>query len=178
MPNADTFSIKPIREFVKRNLGPAKVVVDPFARNAKVGTVTNDLNPETSAEYHMDALDFLDMLAERRVVADAVILDPPYTPRQVAEVYQAVGREVTKPDTAMQVVFGARKRADAILRPGGVVLSFGHTGSGMGKANGYEEVEVLVVRHGGMHHATICVAERKVNQRLTAFQEVADGAPA
>lgn len=175
MPSAETFSIAPIREFIRRNLGAARVIVDPFARNSRVGTITNDLNPATTAEHHMDALDFLDMLRERGVVADAVLLDPPYSPRQVREVYQSVGREVTKPDTAMRVLWGARERADLILRPGGVVLSFGWSGSGMGARNGYVEVETMYVRHGGLHNLTACVAERKSRQRLDAFaiEEVA-----
>ena len=51
MPNAETFSIKPIKKFVHRYTYGDKVIVDPFARNSKMGTITNDLNPETDAQY-------------------------------------------------------------------------------------------------------------------------------
>ena len=62
MPSADTFSIKPIGEFVKRYI-QSGVSVDPFARNGTLATITNDINPNTSAQYHMDAIEFLDMYA-------------------------------------------------------------------------------------------------------------------
>lgn len=62
MPNADTFSVKPIGEFVQRYLAASKVSVDPFARNKRWATHTNDLNPETAAEHHMDAQAFLEHL--------------------------------------------------------------------------------------------------------------------
>lgn len=62
MPNADTFSVKPIGEFVQRYLATSRVSVDPFARNKRWATHTNDLNPATEAEHHMDAEAFLVML--------------------------------------------------------------------------------------------------------------------
>ena len=62
MPNAATFSIKPIKEFVERNIQEKEIILDPFARDCKYGTVTNDLNPEFDTDFHMDALDFLKML--------------------------------------------------------------------------------------------------------------------
>ena len=68
MPNHETFSIKPINEFVRKHL--SGVSVDPFARNKDWFTYTNDLNPETSAQYHMDAVEFLEMLKEKNVFVD------------------------------------------------------------------------------------------------------------
>ena len=66
MPNPDTFSIPPIGGFVKKYLSQSRVSVDPFARNKRWATYTNDLNPETEAEYHMKANDFLAMLVEQK----------------------------------------------------------------------------------------------------------------
>ena len=48
MPNSQTFSMKPIKEFVEHWIGVAysaqdrnnPVVVDPFARDSKYGTIT------------------------------------------------------------------------------------------------------------------------------------------
>lgn len=68
MPTSDTFDCKPIGDFVRQYL--KGVSVDPFARNKRWATHTNDLNPETAAEYHMDAKDFLEMLAAKGVKAD------------------------------------------------------------------------------------------------------------
>ena len=59
MPNAETFSVKPIGEFVRRFLADAKVSVDPFARDRDWATYTNDINPSTKAQSHQDAEAFL-----------------------------------------------------------------------------------------------------------------------
>src|SRR5438094_521822 len=67
------------------------VVVDPFARDSHWGTITNDQNPDTEAEDHMEARDFLQMLADEKVKADAILFDPPYSPTQISEHYKALG---------------------------------------------------------------------------------------
>ena len=51
-PSAETFSIPPIHKFVSRWIHEPAVVVDPFSGNSGFGTLTNDLNPATTAEYH------------------------------------------------------------------------------------------------------------------------------
>ena len=64
-------------DLLDRWLDGRSVIVDPFARNCSRGTITNDLDPETQATHHSDAVEFLDMLIEDGIEADAVILDPP-----------------------------------------------------------------------------------------------------
>jgi hypothetical protein len=54
-----------------------------------------------------------------------------------------------------------RDAAHDILRPGGIVLSFGWNSTGMGVGRGYEMFDMLIVCHGGAHNDTICIAERK-----------------
>lgn len=66
----------------------APIILDPFARNCKWGTATNDIDPSTSAEYHMDALDFLRSIPFTDW-ADCVIFDPPFSARQAQEKYEA-----------------------------------------------------------------------------------------
>ena len=51
MPNKKTFSIRPIRELIDKYREEGMVIVDPFARNSDIGTITNDLDPETKAMY-------------------------------------------------------------------------------------------------------------------------------
>ena len=62
MPNGNTFTIKPIKEFVEKEVGLGGVIVDPFANSCKYGTITNDLNPEFETTHHLDALEFLKSL--------------------------------------------------------------------------------------------------------------------
>lgn len=163
MPTADTFDCKPIGEFVGRYL--QGVSVDPFARNKRLATHTNDLNPTTSAEHHMDAEEFLKLLAGRGVQADCILLDPPYSPRQISECYAAAGLKAGMADTQNAALYArVRRAARALCKPGTMVLSFGWNSCGMG--DGFEREEILLVAHGGAHNDTICVAERMVIQQM------------
>ena len=158
MPNSDTFSVPAIGGFVRKYLQGSKESVDLFARNKRIARWTNDLNPKTAAEYHMDVLDFLRMLKAEGVKSDCVLFDPPYSPRQIAECYESVGIRVGKDAQRTCGWTKERKLIREILSVGAVVLSFGWNSVGMGK--GFAIEEVLIVCHGGGHNDTICMAER------------------
>ncbi len=166
MPNSDTFQVPCIGEFVRQYTRGASVIVDPFARNSSIGTITNDLSKDTAAQYHMDANDFMDMLIENGTLADVVIFDPPYSPRQISEVYQSVGRVVTTEDTQAATWSAWKDRICKLVKVGGVCLSFGWNSSGIGKGNLFRIDEILLVAHGGWHNDTICVAETKLSEQL------------
>jgi spermidine/putrescine-binding protein len=161
--NRDTLLNPPIKEWARFYLTRSTVSVDPFARNSSLANWTNDLNPETAANFHMDAFDFLLHLKKEGVTCDLCIFDPPYSRAQVKECYEGVGRHFGQADS--QGFTGNWKKErdalDSILAPGGVVLSFGWNSSGMTLARGYTLESVLLVCHGGAHHDTICIAERK-----------------
>ncbi len=162
MPSADTFSVRPIGEFVRDYLEKSRISVDPFARNKTWATFTNDLSPGTSAQYHMDAEDFCKKLHTDSVRADLGLFDPPYSPRQISEVYKSVGREVGMAGTQNGALYRrVRDALDNLIVPGGVVLSFGWNSAGMGVKRGYRIIEILLCAHGGGHNDTICVAEIK-----------------
>lgn len=161
MPNGDTFDIKPIGEFVKRYLSTSKVSVDPFARNKRWATHTNDLNPETQAEHHMDALEFLCMLRVTSVSPDLVIIDPPYSATQIKQCYEHIGMDRFY-RAGEQNWKKERDVVAEIVAMGGVVLSFGWNSQGVGINRGFELEEILLVNHGAAHNDTICIAERKV----------------
>jgi len=163
MPSRNTFSIPPIAEFVERYLSASERSVDPFARNFNGATITNDMNPNTLAEYHQKADDFLASL-EGRGLFDLVLFDPPYSLRQVKEVYSGMGIEkLTMAETQNVGRWTKEKNAiDKILAPGGYVLSFGWHSNGMGKKRNYRIEEILLVAHGSAHNDTICMAERKI----------------
>ena len=77
MPNSKTFQIKPITKLIHKYAYGK--IIDPFANNNKLATITNDLDPQYDTDYHMDALDFLKMFENESV--DTVLYDPPYSPR-------------------------------------------------------------------------------------------------
>ena len=162
MPNRDTFSIPSIGRFVKKYLLRSECSVDPFARNKRWATYTNDLNPATAAEYHMDSLDFLSMLKVDGIRPDLVIFDPPYNPAQAKECYEELGMCLPARVGKAAGVWAYEKAVvKEIMAPGGVFLWFGWNTCGMGKARGYRIEEIMLVSHGRGHHDTICMAERR-----------------
>lgn len=166
MPHSDTFSIPPIGDFVRKYLANSSVSIDPFSRNKEWATYTNDLNPDTSAQYHLDALEFLEGLAEQQVKADLVIFDPPYSPRQLTECYKQIGRKATMRDTQAKSWSDWKNAIGRVVTDNANVLSFGWNTVGMGKTRGFEIVEILIVCHGGQHNDTICMAEQRTQAKL------------
>jgi hypothetical protein len=164
MPNSNTFSVKPIYQLIQKYISNKGIVVDPFARNSpfKNICITNDLNPEFEADYHMDALDFLKTINR----ADMVLFDPPYSPRQVAECYKHTGKQVNMQTTQASFWGNIKKEIARIVDGDGVVISFGWNSGGIGSVSGFEILEILLVAHGGWHNDTICTVERKIQNEL------------
>lgn len=159
MPNSKTFSIPPIKALIEKYKEPNMVVVDPFSGGSEIGTITNDLDPDKPADFHMEATEFLRRLETGS--ADLVLYDPPYSPRQLSEVYKAFDLSVTMETT--QSSYWARQKAEIarICKPGGRVITFGWNSGGIGKRYGLTIEEILLVAHGGWHNDTICTVERK-----------------
>lgn len=165
MPNASTFSIKPIQAILKQHCTYG-LWLDPFARNSIIRTIapacewiTNDLNPTCASDTHMEALTFLQCFPASYV--DGVVYDPPYSPRQITECYQSIGKKATMQDT--QSAFWAKQKnhVSRIIRPGGLAIGFGWNTQGMGKGRGFELLEVHIIPHGGNHNDTLITIEQK-----------------
>lgn len=166
MPSPDTFSIAPIALLLTRWLSGRQCIVDPFARNSRLAHWANDLNPETAAASHMDAVDFLSELYDQNIEADSFLFDPPYSPRQISEVYSQIGRVCTMEDTQNSRLYKVVKdAADKIMQAGAIAICCGWNSAGMGTTRGYELLEVLIVPHGGAHNDTIVTVERKTATR-------------
>ena len=162
MPNSKTFSIKPIHELIKKHLTTG-VWVDPFVRDSPFKnemTFTNDLNADFEATSNVDALEFLQGIEDASI--DGVLFDPPYSPRQISECYQGVGRIVTQKDTQSSFWGNLKKEISRVVKPSGIVISCGWNSGGCGKSNGFEIIEVLLVPHGGWHNDTIVTVEGRV----------------
>lgn len=168
-PNSETFSLPPVARLLDKWLDGCGVIVDPFARNSKRATVTNDLNPGTSAQFHMLAEEFVE---QQQFNADAVLFDPPYSPRQIAEVYQQIGRKCGTEETQNARLYKRVKDGlDGMLKQDGIAICCGWNSMGFGLKRGYEMLEILIVPHGGAHNDTIVTVERK-NVVSTLFDEV------
>ena len=169
MPSRDTFAIKPIRELVGKYLynfhSAERMIIDPFVGNSpfKWACVSNDLDPEIAADAHMDALDFLKSFDDNSVFM--TLYDPPYSVRQVSEVYRKMDMTVNMETTQASYWTKQKKEITRITLNGGYVIKFGWNSGGIGKTNGFELVEILLVPHGGVHNDTIVTVERKFDTR-------------
>ncbi len=162
MPNAETFSMRPVVHFIERWRSCPGESVDPFARNKRLASYTNDLDPATCADSHLEAGAFLAQLGAQGIRVHLAYFDPPYSPRQIAECYKNIGLKVGMAETQNAALYRrVRDAIDAIMEPGGIVLSFGWNSNGMGIGRRYTVEEILLVNHGGAHNDTICLAERK-----------------
>ena len=159
MPNSRTFSIKPIRVLIDKYIYGKELVIDPFSNNNRIAHITNDIDPDCDADYHMDAIDFLKMFCDASV--DCVLYDPPYSPRQVSECYTKLGKTVNMETT--QASYWSKQKAEIsrIVKPGGVVITCGWNSGGIGQKYGFEIEEILLVPHGGWHNDTIVTVEKK-----------------
>lgn len=153
MPNSRTFSIPPIKDLIMRYKKDDMVVVDAFANDSKIGTITNDID----SSYDTD---FLKQLETESV--DMVLYDPPYSPRQVSECYRKLNKTVDMKTTQSSYWSNQKKEISRILKKGGISITFSWNSNGIGKTNGFEIVEILLVAHGGWHNDTIVVVEKKL----------------
>ena len=163
MPSKNTFSIKPIRDFIKWQIammGDERIVVDPFANINEIATVTNDIDPSCNTDYNMDALEFLRIFEDNEV--DILLFDPPYSPRQVSECYKKVGKTVNMQTTQASFWSNLKVEISRIVKPSGKVICCSWNSGGIGKKYGFEMSEILLVAHGGWHNDTIVTVEYKI----------------
>ena len=132
MPNSNTFKIKPIADLIHRYA--YGTIVDPFANNNKIATITNDLDPQYNTSYHMDALDFLKIFKDESV--ETVLYDPPYSPRQVSECYKRLGQTVNMQTTQASYWSKQKEQIGRIVKPNGIVITCSWNSGGIGKNMG------------------------------------------
>ncbi|NOW95959.1 hypothetical protein [Mucilaginibacter sp. SG564] len=143
-----TFSVKPIRNWVEQvcsgnvlNLFAGKTILD-------LKECRNDLDPDMPADYHVDALAFLNEWKGNQF--DTILLDPPYAYRKSMELYKGI------------ICSPFRKLKDAIpncLSPGGKVVTFGYHSIVMGNNRKFKVERLAIFSHGGAIHDTIASVE-------------------
>jgi len=160
MPSRWTFTIKPIKELLSREVFNNKLWCDPFAGLNSPAKITNDLNPDMNAMSHMDALDFLKSIKNNSL--DGVLYDPPYSPRQASECYKSVGLDkFTNNVTRCDYWSKCKNEIARILKTNGKAICFGWNSMGIGKTRGFKMTEVLLIPHGGSINDTIVTVEYK-----------------
>lgn len=157
MPNSNTFNIKAISNIIKKYAHGC--IIDPFANNSKIATITNDIDTQFETDYHMDAIDFLKRFAPNSI--DTVLYDPPYSPRQISECYKKLRLTVNMQTTQASYWSKQKEVIGRIVKKDGIVITCGWNSSGIGKKYGFEIIEILLVAHGGWHNDTIVTIEYK-----------------
>ena len=159
MPNKNTFSIKCIKKLIEKYNSESFISIDPFANENNLAKITNDLDKNFKTDYNLDAYDFLCCFEDNSI--DLVLFDPPYSPRQVSEVYRKLGYTVNMQTTQSTYWTRLKKEIARVLKVDGICISFAWNTNGIGKKNGFDLIEVLIVAHGAAHNDTLCCVEKK-----------------
>ena len=141
------------------SVGLQPMIVEPYARNCKWGTVTNDIDPNTEATHHADALDFLEMIADG--VADCVIFDPPFSRRQAQEKYGSGHINVYSDPGYVKKCMMEIVR---MLKPGGTLIKLGFNSTRHSPM--LECTHLYVINSGGNHNDVLCSIWTLAQERL------------
>src|SRR3990167_4608062 len=143
MPSRWTFTIKPITELLKEEVkDKGELWCDPFAGENSPADIQNDINQDTPAKHHLDALTFLKTLESNWY--DGVLYDPPYSITQ-ARMYGTLTPLGEKRFTSMKYWADCKNEIARILKPGGKAICFGWSSMGLGKNRGFEMNRILLV---------------------------------
>ena len=141
-------------------------VIDPFARNCTwAGKFSNDINIDSQANYHMDALDFLQKMSNEHRKFHIGILDPPFSSRQANESYGGSGANLYASDSPrLRKIEAALSR---LIVPGGHVIKFGYNSNP--PTPDLELVEMKILTFGGVINDWICSVWTQPNHSLRQF---------
>lgn len=138
------------------------IVADPFARKShalgySTFEYTNDLNPEMPTKHHLDVHEFLEHVIDVPIWGS--LIDPPFTPGQVREIYSSVGpkegsREIRRMYDHCFEVLGDNTKV------GGFMMSFGYHSEGSMRPD-FHRIAVVAYYAGSAHKDVYMVVERK-----------------
>jgi len=160
MPSRWTFSIKPIAQLLKEEVMSGQNWIDPFAGQNSPASIRNDINPESEAEYHEDALKFLQRQPDEEY--DGVLFDPPYSATQAKRLYDTLGLRFTADMGRPEYWSKCLTECSRILKKGGRAIVFGWNSNGIGKTRGFELEKILLIAHGSRRNDTIITIETKI----------------
>jgi hypothetical protein len=152
-----------LKELVERYLRNSTISVDVFARNNDAFTFTNDINPTTAAEYHLEAYEFLCLMKKNNVSADLVFFDPPH------DLYESVYSNAEAKcwwehhNKIMLKEWGRERDILADwLHSGSVVISSGLSSFGLGRKRGFTPIEIVYFSISNKEIEACYVVEKKI----------------
>ena len=159
----DTTSIPYISSIIDKYISEPSI--DPFARNSQLCKVTNDMNPETNAMFNMEAEAFLQQYEDESF--SFAIFDPPYSPRQIKELYDGIGLKLTQEQTQSTQWSIWGEQVGRILNVNGVCVKLSWNSCRPFK--NARLLEMMCVCHGGMHNDTIITVWEKTQHQHSFF---------
>ena len=165
LPNKWTFEIPEIKRYLE-DVCAGKKVLFPYAGKTRIKSCkysrTIDINPDVLPDIVGDNKDVLLEMVASKVKYDIIVLDPPFSHFQSHATYKLDGKK----HIIMTIV---RDCCDKLLRPKGLIITFGFNSVGMGKKRGYKKRELHVFCHGGNRNDTLMLVEQKVQSSLEDF---------
>ena len=152
MPNHRTFQMPPVKKLIQEE-NPGGIIAEPFP-----------------FESNIDCFEYLSQFKDESV--DFVLLDPPYTKRQVSEHYAKNGIKASSWQTSSGWTAKIKRECARILKVGGKSITFGYNTNGLGKVNGMKITRILICPSGGDHYDLLCTVETKVQGRLIPITEL------
>ena len=137
---------------------PDLKICDPFARDCRWGTHTNDLNPDTLADEHMDALEWLKAFPDDYF--NVVLFDPPFSASQAERYGKGMSNIYTQGEYLSDVYFECAR----ILKHGGQFLKLGYNSNRPSPT--LDLKEMWVTCFGGNRNDVIMTLWRKNQQKL------------
>lgn len=155
MPSIWTFTVPAIKSLLDEEM-VSETWADPFAGHNSPALITNDIEADRPAAFHLDGLEFLRAQIDNSL--DGVLFDPPYSTEQCLRRYTPKHN-----GTAGRAEYWARCKDEIarIVRPGGRSISFGWDSVGIGKKRAFQIDRILLVCHGACHNDTIVTVETK-----------------
>lgn len=150
--NKYTFKIKPIREWVEAECQGMTLNLFAGPTKLSVNEIRNDANIEMPANYHLDALAFVEQW--KGAMFDTILLDPPYSYRKSMEMYKGFKASPFRK---------LKDKLPRILKDGGQIITFGYHSNVMGENRRFFVKKIALFSHGGAIHDTIASVEMKKN---------------
>jgi hypothetical protein len=136
------------------------LALDPFARNCNWAfPMTNDINPNTRANYNLEAEDFL------RIAEEGETLDPPFSDRQAKDkygtsnLYASDGAKMTRISRSL----------GRCIKPGGYIIKAGYNTNRPSPA--FTLVEVAIVSLGGNRNDVLFSVWKKTQHEIFSWGE-------
>ena len=149
-----TFEYTPAKQLVEEHI--EGLVLNACAGKTHLDhdrpVIRNDLNPERVADTHVDVAELTEHFPEQSF--DWVVFDPPFDQQQADEKYDGIHA---------RDIYAALREFNALVRPGGGVITFGWNSWGMRSFPAFERSDLYLLQRGPIHRDVIVTVDRRTS---------------